>query len=60
MNTLVKENVKSKKFLAQAIQEIWDSVKEANLRIIGIEEREEPQPEGPENTFNKIIEEKVS
>jgi hypothetical protein len=31
-----------------------------NLRIIGIEEEEDSQLEGPENMFNKIIEEKSS
>ena len=34
----VKENVKSKKFLTQNIQEIWDTMKRPNLRIIGVEE----------------------
>ena len=32
-------------------------MKRPNLRIIGIEEDEEPQLQGPENIFNKIIEE---
>jgi len=42
MDTVVKENVKSKSFLTQNIQEIWDAIKRPNLfRIIGIEEREE-------------------
>jgi hypothetical protein len=31
-----------------------------SLRIIGIEEGEESQLQGPENIFNKIIEENVS
>ena len=53
----VKENVKSKKFLTQNIQEIWDTMKRPNLKIIGIEEGEESQLKGPENIFNKIIEE---
>ena len=43
MNTLAKENVKSEKFLTQNIQEIWDTMKRTNLRIIGIEEGEEYQ-----------------
>ena len=29
--TLVKENVKSEKFLTQNSQEIWDTMKRANL-----------------------------
>ena len=32
-------------------------MKRSNLRIIGIEEGEESQLKGPENIFNKIIEE---
>ena len=34
-------------------------MKKPNLRIIGIEE-EDSQLKGPENIFNKIIEEKIS
>ncbi|ERE67993.1 Transposase, L1 containing protein [Cricetulus griseus] len=52
-----KENLKSNKSLTQNIQEIWDTVKRPNLRIIGIEEGEEIQLKGAENIFNKIIEE---
>ena len=32
-------------------------MKSPNLKIIGIEEGKEPQLKGPENIFNKIIEE---
>ena len=53
---VVKENVKSKMFLTQNIQEILDTMERPNLRIVGIEE-EDTQPEGPENIFNKIVEE---
>ena len=53
----VKENVKSKKFLTQTVQEIQDNMKRQNLRIIGIEEKEDSLLQGPENIFNKIIEE---
>ncbi|ERE81283.1 Transposase, L1 containing protein [Cricetulus griseus] len=52
-----KENHKSNKSLTQNIQEIWDTMKRQNLRIIGIEEGEEIQLKGTENIFNKIIEE---
>ena len=45
MDTLVKENVKSKKFLTQNIQEIWDTMKRRNLRI---EIKEESQLKVPE------------
>ena len=53
---MVKENVKSNKFLTQNIQEIWDTMKRPNLRI-GIKEGEELQLKGTENICNKIIEE---
>ena len=36
------------------------AIKKPNLRIIGIEEGEEWQIKGPENIFNKIIEESFS
>ena len=38
IGTSVKENVKSKNFLTENIQEIWDTMKIPNLRIIGVEE----------------------
>jgi uncharacterized coiled-coil protein SlyX len=53
----VKENTKLKKLLTQNIQEIQDTVKRSNPRIVGIEEGEDSQLKGPENLFNKIIEE---
>ena len=56
INAQIKENSKFNKFSSQNIQEIWDTIKK-NLRIIGIEEGEELQIKGPENIFNKIIEE---
>ncbi|KAL6030403.1 hypothetical protein STEG23_017091 [Scotinomys teguina] len=56
----VKENTKSKKVIIQNVQEIWDTMKRPNLRIIGIEEGEEYQLKGTENIFNKIIEENFS
>ena len=54
---LNKENSKSNKFSSQNMQEIWDTIKRSNLRIIGVDEGEELQLNGPENIFNKIIEE---
>jgi hypothetical protein len=42
--------------LTQDIQEIQDTKKRANLRVIGIEESKVPQLKGPINIFNKIIE----
>ena len=41
----------------QNLQEIQETMKRPNLKIIGIEEGEESQLKGPENIFNKIIEE---
>ncbi|ERE70461.1 GTPase IMAP family member 3-like protein [Cricetulus griseus] len=41
INSSGKENLKSNKTITQNIQEIWDTVKRPNLRIIGIEENEE-------------------
>jgi hypothetical protein len=40
-----------------SIQEIQDTIKRPNLRIIGIEENEGSHLKGPKNVFNKIIEE---
>jgi hypothetical protein len=57
IDTTVKENAKCKKILTQTIQEIQDTMRRPNLRIIGIEESEDSQIKGPVNIFNKIIEE---
>jgi hypothetical protein len=57
IHTSVKENVNTKLFLTQNIQEIWDTMKRPNLRIIGIEEGERSQLQGPENILNKTVEE---
>jgi len=56
-DTTIKDNVKQKKLLAQNIQEIQDSMRRSNLRIIGIEESKDSQLKGPVSIFNKIIEE---
>ena len=42
------EKTKYKKLLTQNIQEVQDTVKRSNLRIIGIEESEDSQFKGPE------------
>ena len=57
IDSLVKANIKSNKFLTQNIQEIWDTMKRPNLRRMETEEGEELQLKGTENIFNKIIEE---
>jgi phosphoenolpyruvate carboxylase len=59
IDTTVKENAKCKKLLDQNIQEIQDTMRRSNLRIIGIEESEDSQLKGPINIFNKTIEENV-
>jgi predicted nucleic acid-binding Zn-ribbon protein len=57
IGTTIKENTKYKKILTQNIQEIQDTMKRPNLRIIGGNENEDFQLKGPANIFNKIIEE---
>jgi hypothetical protein len=57
MDTTIKENTKCKKNLTQNIQEIQDTMRKPNLRIIGVDENEDFQLEGPANIFKKIIEE---
>jgi hypothetical protein len=42
--------------MIQNSQNIWDTIKRLNLIIIGVE-REDSQLKGPENIFNKVIEE---
>jgi hypothetical protein len=37
------------------MQELSNTIRRPNLRIMGIEEREEVQPKGICNIFNKII-----
>jgi hypothetical protein len=57
MDTTIKENAKCKKILTQNSQEIQDTMRRPNLRIVGINENEYFQLKGPVNIFNKIIEE---
>ena len=42
--------------LTQNIQEIQDTIRRPNLRIIGIKESEDSQLKEPVKTFNKIVE----
>ena len=53
----VKENTKCKKLLNPNIQEIQDTLRRTNLRVIGIEVSNDFQLNRPVNIFNKIIEE---
>lgn len=56
--TQSKKVLKLKKYiLAQNIQEIWDSMKRPNLRLLGIEDEKETKVKVIEITFNKTIEE---
>jgi hypothetical protein len=55
-NTLEKENIKSKMYQTQNIQEIWKTMKRPNLRRVG-REGENSQLQSLENILNKIIEE---
>jgi hypothetical protein len=57
MDTTIKENVKCKKILTQNTQEIQDTMRRPNLRLIGIDENEDFELKGPVNISNKIIEE---
>jgi hypothetical protein len=57
IDSTIKENVKCKKILTQNIQQIQDTIRRPNLRIIGIDEMEDFQLKRPLNIFNKIKEE---
>ena len=48
IDSLVKENIKSHTSLTQNTQEICDTMKRPNLRIIEIKEREDTQVKGTE------------
>jgi hypothetical protein len=51
------EDITENTDLTQNIQEIQDTMKRLNLRIIGIENNEDSQLKGPVNIFNKVIKE---
>ena len=57
IGTTIKENGICKKILTQNIQEIQDTMRRPNQRIIGVDENEDFQLKGPANIFNKMIEE---
>jgi hypothetical protein len=60
INTSVKEDTMSKKFLMENTQNLWDTMKILNLRIIGTEEDEYHLFKGPEYIFNNTIGENFS
>jgi hypothetical protein len=47
--------IKQLKTCEKKMQELTDSIKRPNLRIMGIEEGEEVQAKAMRNLFNKII-----
>jgi hypothetical protein len=47
--------IKQLKTCEKKMEELTDSIKRPNLRIMGIEEGEEVQAKGMHNIFNKII-----
>jgi hypothetical protein len=47
--------IKQLKTCEKKMQELTDSIKRPNLRIMGIEEGEEVQTKGMRNIFNKVI-----
>jgi uncharacterized coiled-coil protein SlyX len=57
IDTTIKESAKCKTILTQNIQEIQETMRIWNLRIIGIDKKKDFQLKGPVNIFNKIIEE---
>jgi hypothetical protein len=57
MDSTIKESANCRKILSQNIQEIQDTMRRPNLRIIGIDDNENFQLKGPVNIFSKIIEE---
>ena len=60
IDTEVKENTKSKKLLSQNIQEIQNTMKRPNLRIIGIEERKIPYSKEQQRSSKKNYRRKLS
>jgi predicted nucleic acid-binding Zn-ribbon protein len=54
ISTTIKENTEYKKILTQNIQEIQDTMRRPNLRIIGVDENEDFQLKGLANIFKKL------
>lgn len=57
-DTSIKENTKAKNILTANMQEIWDTVKKKNLRIIGIKEGEDSQSKAQEILSTKSVKKK--
>jgi chromosome segregation ATPase len=54
MDTTIKENAKCKKILTQNIQEIQDTMRGPNLRIIDVDENEDFQLKGQSISSTKL------
>ena len=54
IDTTIKENVKCKKILTKNIQEVQDTMRKPNLRIIGIDENEDFPLKWSVNIFKKL------
>jgi uncharacterized coiled-coil protein SlyX len=54
IDTTVKESAKCENLLTQNIQEIQDTMRTPNLRIIDIEESEDSQHKGPVISSTKL------
>ena len=54
MDMSIKENAKWKKILTRNIQEIKDTMRRPNLRIIEVDKNEDFQLKGPLNNFKKL------
>jgi hypothetical protein len=54
ISTTIKENGKCKKILTQNIQEIQDTMKRSNLRLIGVDENEDFQLKGQQISSTKL------
>jgi chromosome segregation ATPase len=52
----MQKKKKKKKILTQNLEDIPDTMRRQNLRVISIDEKENVQLKGPVNTLNKIIE----
>jgi hypothetical protein len=54
MDRTVKKNIKFKKIVTQNIQQIQDTMRRPNLRLIGVDENEDFHLKGRVNIFNKL------
>jgi hypothetical protein len=55
MDTTIKESAKCKKILTQNIQEIKETMRRPNLRIIGVNENKDFQLKGPAIIFYNLL-----